>query len=223
MKNHPRSSRRAFTLTEILTVLGILGILIALLLPMIGKARASARLSACNSNLRQVGIALLSYAGDHRQVLPATITPDDRAHPNATYLRPWSQVLIDQGFITDPTIYKCPADTVNTLTTGTRSYAYCEPAMSNGVGGAVPRPTLLTAVKEPARQYMLTEWHDDGNAYYLTSWSGAHEDIIGPNSVSPTHADGGRYFLFMDGHVEWRTQERAADRHSGWVLNDIRS
>lgn len=52
---------RAFTLVELLVVVAIIGVLIALLLPAVQAARESARQSSCQNNLKQVGLALLSY------------------------------------------------------------------------------------------------------------------------------------------------------------------
>ncbi len=168
-------------------------------------------------------MALLVYAQDNRQVFPAVVTPDDPGQYNSTYLRPWSQILIDRDYVSAPAIFQCPGDTINTRFTGGRSYTYCNTAMSGGRTGTPPVPTNLARVDAPSRQYMLTEWHDTGNAYYLSSWSGAFENIISPASVSPSHSDGGRHFVFMDGHVEWRTLAKAAEKYGGWVLNDIRS
>jgi prepilin-type N-terminal cleavage/methylation domain-containing protein len=61
---------RAFTLTELLVVVGIISVLIALLLPALSKARASGQSVSCLSNLRQIMMAFHLYAGDNRQRLP---------------------------------------------------------------------------------------------------------------------------------------------------------
>ena len=57
---------RAFTLVELLVVIGIIAILLAVLMPALGRARASARATVCLSNLRQVALAWHTYAADNR-------------------------------------------------------------------------------------------------------------------------------------------------------------
>jgi prepilin-type N-terminal cleavage/methylation domain-containing protein/prepilin-type processing-associated H-X9-DG protein len=61
---------RGFTLVEMLVVISIICALIALLLPALGQARASAQRAACLSNLRQLGTAFQLYAQDNLEVLP---------------------------------------------------------------------------------------------------------------------------------------------------------
>lgn len=65
------ASRRAFTLIELLVVVAIVAILASLLLPGLARAKESARTTACANNLRQVGLATMTYSLDFNGKLPA--------------------------------------------------------------------------------------------------------------------------------------------------------
>lgn len=58
--------KRGFTLIELLVVIAVIAILIALLLPAVGRAIGTARTTGCSSNIRQVALAYVTYATDHR-------------------------------------------------------------------------------------------------------------------------------------------------------------
>src|SRR5688500_20156930 len=62
--------RRAFTLVELLVVIGIIAVLIGILLPTLTRARESARNAQCLSNLRQLGLGCMMYMKQHNGVPP---------------------------------------------------------------------------------------------------------------------------------------------------------
>src|SRR4051812_19965181 len=70
---HPprQAAAAAFTLVELLVVIGIIAILISVLLPTLGRARDAAKTAQCLSNLRQMGVAMQMYVSETRYVIPA--------------------------------------------------------------------------------------------------------------------------------------------------------
>ena len=70
------SARRGITLVEILTVVGVIGTLLAIAFPMVSAFRSMGRASSCQSNLRQMGLASASYALQNRDRYPAAILYD---------------------------------------------------------------------------------------------------------------------------------------------------
>lgn len=77
------SSRSAFTLVELLAVIAIIGILVALLLPAAQAARSAARRAACMNNLKQIGLACLTYESTHNVFPYGSADHDGENNPNA--------------------------------------------------------------------------------------------------------------------------------------------
>ena len=86
-----RAFRQGFTLIELLVVIGIVGTLVALLLPAVQSAREAARRSSCTNRLRQLGVAMQNYVSAHHAFPSGAVAKQNPTDPNTphTFYR-WS-------------------------------------------------------------------------------------------------------------------------------------
>ncbi|MEM7755860.1 MAG: type II secretion system protein, partial [Planctomycetota bacterium] len=106
------SIRRAFTLIELLVSISIIALLIGILVPALGNARASAQTVACGANLRSQGLILTLYREDHdggfpvmREIRPATPLEDLDVPVEADFADPADYYLARLDYLTLPRVF----------------------------------------------------------------------------------------------------------------------
>lgn len=123
---------KGFTLVELLVVIGIIALLISILLPTLAKAREAANVIVCSSNARQLTLAAMMFANDHKQNLPPAsdhniayfnndLSRTKYSYRENGFLKDWASALLpymgdpsQADFETAPAdksrIFRCPSD-----------------------------------------------------------------------------------------------------------------
>ena len=104
------SKRHGFTLIELLVVVGIIAVLIAILLPMMGKAQRAGRRAACMGQLRDVGNLFQMYLNENKQRVPR-VNPMPSQQPPLVKA-PSIYAVLDRYTKDQRSGYRCPADAI---------------------------------------------------------------------------------------------------------------
>ncbi|MBC2595574.1 prepilin-type N-terminal cleavage/methylation domain-containing protein [Ruficoccus amylovorans] len=205
-----KSPRPAFTLIELLTVIAIIGVLAAILIPVIGSVRERMNDSRCVSNLRQIYGYCLAYAADNGQKLPTVNhTFYNDLWPYA-YPEESNPVISGPGFPDDlkGTVFECYAMSESEGAANMRSYGinsylrpfYLEHQEEDDQDPSGPR---LTAVHELPKTVFISDTYSDSR-------------IRPPVLQKAFQRHGGHVnALFLDGHVEAVTEDFPGVMDSG--------
>jgi len=237
MQRISMSSRRGFTLVELLVVIGIIALLISMLLPSLRKARIAAQRIACASNLRQVFMASMQYRTAFRGLTPVYV--GGGGHAWQELLNPYLTRLPEA--IVSP-VFKCPssrfAQDFNAVTYG--------PLFQGTYNWPTPKihPLPLGIIVQnnwndnfPANVAVQTRrdtaWRDPDNSIYVAeSWLAGPDGSYGYPSgetygsnhlhkpgpgISPWRRrfgdlHGGSNCLFLNGRVEVRKTQHIDER-----------
>ena len=182
------NTRRAgFTLIELLVVIAVIAILAAILFPVFARARENARRSSCQSNLKQVGIAMMQYLQDNDE---RYMVADHEGTPPAY---PWFAPL--QPYIKSEQVFRCPSLSETFTAPATK------PSSDYIINGFFSHGSHQAQFGQTAQQIMIAERKEGEEVLDYHPWAsdgGPEWDNIGQDR----HLEGANY-LFADGHVKW--------------------
>ena len=213
--NRPKQRfHKAFSLVEILVVLAIVGLIAALLLPVFNGVRTTARITTCQSNLRQIGVGLQLYLNDHRGLYPSLLA----SPTNCTWSHNVAPYLKSEKIFTCPEnpdlFFKsgCPAPEPQGEITLAFHGGYTLDVPDSGRSPQMSE----RQIRMPASMILVI----DGDGDYTNAGPGTGAitaERLEEMAVHLRHR-GGANALFADGHVKWLSQT-AVTKRSLWTLS----
>ena len=183
------SLSRGFTLVELLVVLAIIGLLLALLLPAVQHVRMAVRRIECQSNLRQIGLALEQYMQIQGN---RAIFPDAAQLPSITPSRPALFEVLSGFTEQNQKLFACPNDNRYTGAGGMTDYSRTY-FMVEGLSYEYQARRVANRTREDVLTSRSGNQRSSSRVWVVNDFEAFH----GPNG-----GDGSRNFLYLDGHSD---------------------
>ena len=191
---------RGFTLIELLVVISIIALLAAILFPVFGRARANARRSVCQSNLKQIATASLMYAQDYDSRHVGFFAGSDRKVILFPYLRQGKNNS-ESGTID---VWLCPDNTLGAADSAGVLLLPAQLCASYGFNTKM-NAQMQSAIQTPAETIMASDGglNESGSGRLATHLMSPGTAISASACRPAPRHFGGANVAFMDGHVKW--------------------
>ena len=227
-RQHGNRRPSAFTLIELLVVIAIIAILAAILFPVFAQAREKARATACLSNMKQIGTALMMYTQDYDETNPPrNENVVDFNNPAVVAVNP-SYIGVLTPYTKNKDIYACPSVPAVTTPEFPANQLPTKDSATSYLGNAVVMQRALAAIPNPADIVYVQElFNKRGMAFCRPQlkpngkyqyWHFPRGDGRSENYTF-IHSEGGNV-LFNDGHAKHRKGKSMRARDFGLTPDD---